>query len=63
MAKSKITLVSIKAMADASGIELTSEELEQLLDQIQISRDELDLVDNLNLGDVEPAIVFLSESP
>lgn len=63
MAKSKITLVSVKAMADASGIELTSEELKQLLDQIQISRDELDLVDNLNLSDVEPAIVFLSESP
>lgn len=49
-------------MADASGIELTSEELEQLLDQIQISRDELDLVDDLNLSEVEPAIVFIPES-
>ena len=58
MAKRVITAENLRAMASASGLELTDEQLDDLLPQVQRSVDELERLDILDLQDVEPAVHF-----
>ncbi len=62
MAKRVITVETLRAMASASGLELTDEQLDDLLPQVQRSVDELEQLDILDLQDVEPAVHFRADS-
>ena len=48
-------------MASASGLDLTDDQLDDLLTQVQRSVDELERLDILELQDVEPAIQFRAD--
>ena len=61
MAKRVITVETLRAMASASGLELTDEQLNDLLPQVQRSVDELERLDILDLQDVEPAVHFRAD--
>lgn len=61
MAKRVITAETLRAMASASGLELTDEQLDDLLPQVQRSVDELERLDILDLQDVEPAVQFRAD--
>ena len=61
MAKRVITVETLRAMASASGLELTDEQLDDLLPQVQRSVDELERLDILDLQDVEPAVHFRAD--
>ena len=49
-------------MASASGLDLTDDQLDDLLPQVQRSVDELERLDILDLQDVEPAVHFRADS-
>lgn len=62
MTKRVITVETLRAMASASGLDLTDDQLDDLLPQVQRSVDELERLDILNLQDVEPAVQFRADS-
>ena len=57
----KITKDALRAMAAASGLELSDEQLDELLPQVLRSVDGLDDLDVLDLQDVEPAVLFKTD--
>ena len=62
MTKRVITVETLRAMASASGLDLTDDQLDDLLPQVQRSVDELERLDILELQDVEPAVLFRADS-
>ena len=62
MTKRVITVETLRAMASASGLDLTDDQLDDLLPQVQRSVDELERLDILDLQDVEPAVQFRANS-
>ncbi len=61
MAQSKaprVTKETLKAIASLSGIDLSEERLEHLLPQMQATLDSLAKLDELDLGETEPAFIF-----
>ena len=62
MTKRVITVETLRAMASASGLDLTDDQLDDLLPQVQRSVDELERLDILELQDVEPAVQFRANS-
>ena len=54
----KVTKETLKTLASLSGIELSDERLEQLVPQMQATLDSLAKLDELDLGDTEPAFIF-----
>ena len=62
MTKRVITVETLRAMASASGLDLTDDQLDDLLPQVQRSVDELERLDILDLQDVEPAVLFRADS-
>ena len=61
MAQSKVTKETIRAMAAASGLQLSDEQMTELLPQVQQSVDGLDGLEVLDLQDVEPALLFKAD--
>ncbi len=61
MVKRVITIETLRALASTSGLELTNEQLDDLLPQVQRSVNELDGLDILDLQDIEPAIHFRAD--
>ena len=61
MTKRVITVETLRAMASASGLDLTDDQLDDLLPQVQRSVDELERLDILELQDVEPAVLFRAD--
>ena len=61
MTKRVITVETLRAMASASGLDLTDDQLDDLLPQVQRSVDELERLDVLELQDVEPAVQFRAD--
>jgi Asp-tRNA(Asn)/Glu-tRNA(Gln) amidotransferase C subunit len=61
MAEQRVSKDAFRAMAGLSGLELTDDELEELLPQVQRTFEGMVGLDVLNLGDVEPAISFKAE--
>ena len=61
MTKRVITVETLRAMASASGLDLTDDQLDDLLPQVQRSVDELERLDILELQDVEPAVQFRAD--
>ena len=58
MAGRQVSKESLRAMAELSGLDLDDDKLEALLPQIQGIVDGLGDLDVLNLGNIEPAVVF-----
>ena len=61
MTNPQISKEALKAMASMSGLNFSDEKLEELLPQIQQAVEALSGLDDLNLGEVEPAITFKTE--
>ena len=61
MTKRVITVETLRAMASASGLDLTDDQLDDLLPQVQRAVDELERLDILELQDVEPAVQFRAD--
>ena len=61
MTEPKITRDALRAMAAASGLELTDQQLDELLPQVQRSVEGLDGLEVLDLQDVEPAVLFKAD--
>ena len=58
MPKPQVTKETLRAMAELSGLELSDEELEELLPQVQRTVEGMEGLNILNLENVEPAVVF-----
>lgn len=54
----EVSKETLKAIARLSGIELTDQRLEEIAPQIQQTLDSLARLNELNLGDAEPANIF-----
>lgn len=54
----EVSKETLKAIARLSGIELTDQRLEEIAPQIQQALDSLARLNELNLGDAEPANIF-----
>ena len=62
MAKPQITKEALRAMANLSGLEISDQQLEELLPQVQRVVEGLEGLDVLNLEAIEPAVVFKPET-
>ena len=62
MAKPQITKEALRAMANLSGLEISDQQLEELLPQVQRVVEGLEGLDVLNLEEIEPAVVFKPET-
>ena len=60
MARSPVTIESLRAMSSLSGLDNSDDKLRELLPQLQRIADDVAGLDALGLQDVEPAIVFRS---
>ncbi|MCH8206723.1 MAG: hypothetical protein IH956_06930 [Chloroflexi bacterium] len=58
MTEPRITKDTLRAMAAASGLELTDQQLDELLPQAQRSVEGLKGLEALDLQDIEPAVTF-----
>ncbi len=60
MARSPVTIESLRAMSSLSGLNISDDKLRELLPQLKRIADDVAVLDALGLQDVEPAIVFRS---
>ena len=58
MTEPKITRDTLQAMAAASGLEFTDQQLDELLPQVQRSAEGIEGLEARELQDVEPAVSF-----
>ena len=58
MAGPRLTKETLTALAVLAGLELTDERLEELLPQVQRNVDAMASLDELDLENVEPAVIF-----
>ena len=58
MREPRITKDTLRAMAAASGLDLTDQQLDDLLPQVQRSVEGIERLEALELQDVEPAVSF-----
>ena len=49
---------SFKVLAKLSGMEFTDQHLEEIAPQLQLAMDTLSRLNELDLGDIEPASIF-----
>jgi hypothetical protein len=58
MAKMRVTRDTLRAMAGLSGLDISDDELKELLPQVQRTLENMVGLDVLDLGEVEPAVSF-----
>lgn len=58
MAGPRLTKETLTALAVLAGLELTDERLDELLPQVQRNIDAMASLDELDLENVEPAVIF-----
>ncbi len=58
-----VTKEALRAMAEMSGMELSDEQLDELLPQVQRAVGSIGGLDVLDLAAAEPAVVFKADQP
>ena len=61
MAKPRASKGTLKAMAALSGLELSYEQIDELLPQAQKAAEDAASLDKLDLEGIEPAVVFRAD--
>ena len=57
--KKRITPEAARQIADITGLDVDDERIAELAPQIQGIRDGIDAMDEVDLTDIEPSIVFI----
>jgi Asp-tRNA(Asn)/Glu-tRNA(Gln) amidotransferase C subunit len=60
--KKAVTPETVRQIADIAGLDMSDERVAQLTPQIQSVRESINAMDDVDLTDIEPSIVFVPET-